>query len=188
MKIHRISPTSLKTSRFFENEPAEKKSTLEDRNNFSVTTSSHGKRKFWEKDKKPSNLKMFSEYNHATERKMWKNENAIFRGEERSDKLKDRKEERKGWDCIFIDASTKHWDLDNNVSYRRRTRHRHENYNFYQVNTHIPTHWKHLWWFSTRKNSWKKNSSSTSICFLLVTPILRLRKCLSGYENIWRGL
>ena len=40
----------------------------------------------------------------------------------------------------------------------------------------ISTHWKHLWRFSTRKNSCKKNSSSTSVYFHFAALILKTSK------------
>jgi hypothetical protein len=71
-KNRRISPSLLKTSRFLENEPAKKKTTLaspflpQGKENFLPKTSL---RKFW-KNKKPSNLKTFIGNNHATEMKI----------------------------------------------------------------------------------------------------------------------
>ncbi len=53
-------------------------------------------------------------------RQKWRSEeNVIFRGEERSDKIKIGRK-KKGWDCIFIDASAKHRRSDDNVKIRKK--------------------------------------------------------------------
>ena len=187
-KNRRISPSLSKTSRFLENEPAKKKTTLaspflpQGKRNFLPKTSL---RKF-RKNKKPSSLKTFIGNNHVTEKKIWRKRNFPRRRKKRRKFKIGRKKKNEtaspSTPRLSIDAKTTTFDMED---MKKRKSHRYENYKDYLGHAHFSTHWKHLWRFSNKKNTCKKNSSSTSVYFHLAALILRLRKCLSACENIW---
>ena len=120
-KNRRTSPSLSKTSRFLENEPAKKKTTLaspflpQGKRNFLPKTPLG---KFCKKNKKPSSLKTFISNNHATGLKFWRKRNFPRRRKKRQIKIGRKKEKR--WDCISIDTSAKHRRSDDNVRYGKK--------------------------------------------------------------------